>query len=215
MTRVSAKRSTVRSRADAIPLTPESRAVLDRIVDRAKRAITADVEAGVVPRSVRTVGGLGSYVDQNVYFLTEDESFDPEVEAMQIDLGPDGVDSQPMYDFLTLAMDRVEAWMKGGGLRRVAVARRPLRRRSNPSPYVPADIDLRRAYGSFSFGGKLYRGEPWEHIEVFRGGRPVDGGIAVTTSDGIAWVDGKVYRVLSHDWDNGEIVVSGLARPSA
>lgn len=205
------KRSTVRSRSLALRLTPKLRAVLSRIVARAKRSIVADVKDGTVPRSVRTIGGLGEYVDQNVYFLDAHGDFDPEVEALAVDLGRDGVDSQPMYDFLTLAMDRVEAWMKTGALRHIPVKRKV----ANPSTaYVAADVDLDNARGSFSFGGKRYRGEPWEHVEVFQKGRPIDGGPAVTTPDGLAWVDGKVYRVLSHDWENGEIVVSGLARPS-
>lgn len=101
-----------------VPLTAKRRALLNRIVARAKRAITADVRDGVVPRSVRTIGGLGSYVDQNMYFLDRNGDFDPEVDAMQVEI-PGGLDSQPMYDFLTLAMDRVEAWMKAGGLTRI------------------------------------------------------------------------------------------------
>jgi len=210
------KRSTVRSRSRALRLTPKLRAVLSRIVARAKRSITADVKDGTVPRSVRTIGGLGKYVDQNVYFLDANGDFDPEVEALAVDLGRDGVDSQPMYDFLTLAMDRVGAWMKEGGLKRIPAARKTTANRAvmNPSTtYVPADVDLDNARGSFSFGGKKYRGEPWEHVEVFQKGRPIDGGPAVTTSDGLAWVDGKVYRMLSHDWESGEIVVSGIAHP--
>lgn len=129
------KRSTVRSRSLALRLTPKLRAVLSRIVARAKRSIVADVKDGTVPRSVRTIGGLGEYVDQNVYFLDAHGDFDPEVEALAVDLGRDGVDSQPMYDFLTLAMDRVEAWMKTGALKRIPVARKsaPKRKVANPS----------------------------------------------------------------------------------
>lgn len=126
------------------PTPAKKQAVLHRIVMRAKRAITADVRAGVVPRSVRTVGGLGKYVDQNMYFLNARGNFDPEVEAMQVDLGRGEVDQQPMYDFLTLAMDRVEAWMKAGGLARIPAARRPaLKRTRNPSDESPYEVGVR------------------------------------------------------------------------
>ena len=145
------KRSTVRSRSRAIRLTPKTRAVLNRIVARAKRGIVADVKAGIVPRSVRTVVGLGSYVDQNMYFLDADGNFDRDVDAMQVDLGRDGVDSQPMYDFLALAQDRVQVWMKTGALKRIPVARKATAKRgkvANPSRETPYAVGIQIGFGN-------------------------------------------------------------------
>lgn len=143
------KRSTVRSRSRALRLTPKLRAVLSRIVARARRAITADVKAGIVPRTVRTVGGLGSYVDQNMYFLDADGNFDPELDELCLDIGngTDGeMDCQPMWDFLGQSQDRVEAWMKSGALTRLPVARKTTARRgkvANPSHETPYEVGVR------------------------------------------------------------------------
>lgn len=138
------KRSAVRSRSLALRLTPKLRAVLSRIVARAKRSIVADVKDGTVPRSVRTIGGLGSYVDQNMYFLDANGDIDPDLDA----LSPVSAGRQPLYDFMGKAHDRVEAWMKSGALKRIPVARKPSRKVANPSREDPYSDGITVGYGN-------------------------------------------------------------------
>jgi hypothetical protein len=163
------RRKVARKTPNPARLTARQRVVLNRIVARAKRAITKDVRDGVVPRSVRTIGGLGDYVDQNMYFLDAAGDLDPEVEAMQIDLGRDGVDQQPMWDFLTLAMDRVESWMKAGGLTRISAARKVSARkrmsRRTPNPSAPSRMSFFEVYDAGGGGFEIVRAQSAQSVE--------------------------------------------------
>jgi hypothetical protein len=114
-------------RAIAPSLSPAHARLLAHLVARAKVRITDDVRRGVVPRTVRDYGVLHDYVDANMYLLDDAGAFDPAVDAMQVEIpmpyGEIGYDSQPMYDFLNLAQDRLHDWLAKGALGRLPAPR--------------------------------------------------------------------------------------------
>lgn len=90
--------------------TAARRALLERIVERAKRAILADRRAGRIP-PLKTLRGLGAHVDQNTYFLNRNGNLDHEVVVFGRANG-----LQPMLDFLGEAQAQVDHWLRSGAL---------------------------------------------------------------------------------------------------
>ena len=103
-------------------LTPDQSALLDRIVTRAQAWIIEDVRIGHVPREVPGFSALHDYRDANCYTLDPEGNFDPEVSALAVKLPNGDTDSDAMWALLNKAQERLDAWVKTGALRDVALA---------------------------------------------------------------------------------------------
>jgi hypothetical protein len=89
---------------------------IDEIVGRMKAEILADVRAGRVPADVPDYSALHDHVDANCYGLTE-----ALWQVMDARAGADTDDAHAavrdrLFDLMNAAMDRVDAWLKAGGL---------------------------------------------------------------------------------------------------
>lgn len=101
--------------------TTEQSALVDRLVARGKRQIIADVRVGHVPREVPDFAALHDYRDANMYGMTRGE-FDPEaVRWFSIDLGNGDCDQRALFEFYGEVQERLDAWVKTGALRGIAL----------------------------------------------------------------------------------------------